>query len=170
MAADGSIRIVTKIDINEARAKLKQLQAELARADKAVEAAQKKLDKNASKIAEYQAEKARIQNNYNEDKAFAFDDVQRKNIESMYAMQMDALEQKYVTILDAQRQQEAALEEAKRTQAQLNEEVREQVGVVQNLTATQERQTQEAKEAAQAEREKARAIKETERGCIPNSV
>lgn len=162
MAADGSIRIVTKIDINEARAKLKQLQAELARADKAVEAAQKKLDKNASKIAAYQAEKARIQNNYNEDKAFAFDDVQRKNIESMYAMQMDALEQKYVTILDAQRQQEAALEEAKRTQAQLNDEVREQQAALFNTERAYEAQTRDAKEAARAIQEAERASKRFE--------
>lgn len=163
MAADGSIRIVTKIDINDAKFKLKQLQAELKRADKAVETAQKNLAKNASKMAAYQSEKAGIAESTNLELMRAETEEQVNNVLAIEQAQLEALDQKYASVLETQRQQEAALEEAKRTQAQLNEEVREQVGVVQNLTATQERQTQEAKEAAQAEREKARAIKETER-------
>lgn len=163
MAADGSIRIVTKIDINDAKLKLKQLQAELKRADKAVETAQKNLAKNAPKMAAYQSEKAGIAESTNLELMRAETEEQVNNVLAIEQAQLEALDQKYASVLDTQRQQETALEEAKRTQAQLNEEVREQVGVVQNLTATQERQTQEAKEAAQAEREKARAIKETER-------
>ena len=163
MAADGSIRIVTKIDINDAKLKLKQLQAELKRADKAVETAQKNLAKNAPKMAAYQSEKAGIAESTNLELMRAETEEQVNNVLAIEQAQLEALDQKYASVLDTQRQQEAALEDAKRTQAQLNEEVREQVGVVQNLTATQERQTQETKEAAQAEREKAKAIKETER-------
>lgn len=163
MAADGSIRIVTKIDINDAKLKLKQLQAELKRADKAVETAQKNLAKSREKTSQYSAERAAVQQARSEELAKAGDDVQRQAIYEMFANQMKDIDAKYEPYHEAVGKYAAELEEAKRTQAQLNEEVREQVGVVQNLTATQERQTQEAKEAAQAEREKAKAIKETER-------
>lgn len=163
MAADGSIRIVTKIDITDAKLKLKQLQAELKRADKAVETAQKNLAKNMEKTSQYSAERAAVQQARSEELAKAGDDVQRQAIYEMFANQMKDIDAKYEPYHEAVGKYSVELEEAKRIQAQLNEEVREQVGVVQNLTATQERQTQEAKEAAQSEREKARAIKETER-------
>lgn len=163
MAADGSIRIVTKIDITDAKLKLKQLQQELARADKAIETAQRNLAKNAPKMAAYQSEKAGIAESTNLELMRAETEEQVKNVLAIEQAQLEALDQKYASVLDTQRQQEAALEEAKRTQAQLNEEVREQVGVVKNLTATQERQAQEVRETAQAEREHARAVKETER-------
>lgn len=163
MAADGSIRIVTKIDITDAKLKLKQLQQELARADKAIETAQKNLAKNASKMAAYNAEKQAITESTNFELSRAETEEQVNNVLAIEQAQLEALNQKYASVLERQRQQEAILEEARRTQAGLTTQVQEQQGVVRSLTVEQERQAQEVRETAQAEREHARAVKETER-------
>lgn len=163
MAADGSIRIVTRIDITDAKLKLKQLQQELARADKAIETAQKNLAKNASKMAAYNAEKQAITESTNVELSRAETEEQVNNVLAIEQAQLEALNQKYASVLERQRQQEAILEEARRTQAGLTTQVQEQQGVVRNLTVEQERQAQEVRETAQAEREHARAVKETER-------
>lgn len=163
MAADGSIRIVTKIDITDAKLKLKQLQQELARADKAIETAQKNLAKNASKMAAYNAEKQAITESTNFELSRAETEEQVNNVLAIEQAQLEALDQKYASVLERQRQQEAILEEARRTQAGLTTQVQEQQGVVRSLTVEQERQAQEVRETAQAEREHARAVKETER-------
>lgn len=163
MAADGSIRIVTKIDITDAKLKLKQLQQELARADKAIETAQRKLEQNAAKMAEYAERRSSLEQTRDDRLLMALNEDERADIQSTYDFGVAKLKEEYASVLDTQRQQEAILEEARRTQEKLTMQVQDQQGVVRSLTLEQERQAQEVRETAQAEREHARAVKETER-------
>lgn len=160
MAADGSIRIVTKIDITDAKLKLKQLQAELKRADSAVESARKKVSDSARKLNGYSSERAKIESSTNAALLNAKNEADVRRIQEAEALKIAALDEKYRALTAQHEQYKRELQTALDIQRELTGQVQEQRAVVSSLAAAQERSEESLEEAAAAQKQQLIAARE----------
>lgn len=158
--ADGEIRIKTRIDINDAKMQLKQLQAMLKRADAAVEAARKKVSDSARKLNGYSSERAKIESSTNAALLNAKNEADVRRIQEAEALKIAALDEKYRALTAQHEQYKRELQTALDIQRELTGQVQEQRAVVSSLAAAQERSEASIEEAAAAQKQQLIAARE----------
>lgn len=160
---DGEIRLNTRISVSEAKMQLKQLQAQLARADKAVEASRRKIAENAARINQYSTDKAKIEASTDAAMLRAKDEADIVRIQELEAIKLQALKEKYDALIAKQEQYKDELRTAESIQADLTRRVQEQKGVVAGLVAQQEREEAAVRDTATAQKQALVTARETER-------
>ncbi len=161
MAADGEIRIVTKISTTEAKMQLRQLQSALASTGRDIERQRRNLAKLAPKLAEYAREEVWINANRDIDMAAAKTPSQRQATNEMYDIEYAKLDAKYADVLQLQQYYNANLDAAVQRQAELTTRVAEAREEHTRLVTAAEEAAAAKREQVAAEKQAAKEARET---------